>query len=420
MAFKLRSGNTSSFKQMGSSPVKQKSSSGPNMNDPKVEANYAKYKDNPEYAAAMDRKSGGKFEYDEKTRVSTSTSKKSNAAMNAKVKEVKDKNFTDTNNALVKTGRKKLTREEYNARTSKSSPAKQKLNKGGEGQDQDKIFDAKGIHVGDYVNGKKVMHHEQQHKKIVKSSKSAHGQLGDAKREHEMDKMYAKKKKSPAKQVNPKDPKAIEGKHYPSKETVKKLQKGPYAKGGQNAHPPSRAIKGKHYPDKAMVEKLKKGPYTKGGQNASSSKKVNAKTGKGAVSLRDARGGRGSLDFWNQTPDEVKVATRRAGREHYVANDNFSKNKKPANLNMKGGKTTTPGYSTTKAAKKVSKASKFIKGAKKVLKVGGKIAGGLGVAGTLYDMYKSGQEHSGGKAVKGQKSFMADAKKNTKSIFKKK
>ena len=87
---------------------------------------------------------------------------------------------------------------------------------------------------------------------------------------------------------------------------------------------------------------------------------------------------------------------------------------------MKGGKTTTPGYSTTKAAKKVSKASKFIKGAKKVLKVGGKIAGGLGVAGTLYDMYKSGQEHSGGKAVKGQKSFMADAKKNTKSIFKKK
>ena len=145
MAFKLRSGNTSSFKQMGSSPVKQKSSSGPNMNDPKVEANYAKYKDNPEYAAAMDRKSGGKFEYDEKTRVSTSTTanKKSNAAMNAKVKEIKDKNFTDTNNALVKTGRKKLTREEYNTRTSKSSPAKQKLNKGGEAQDQDKIFDAK-------------------------------------------------------------------------------------------------------------------------------------------------------------------------------------------------------------------------------------------------------------------------------------
>ena len=36
---------------------------------------------------------------------------------------------------------------------------------------------------------------------------------------------------SPVKQ----DPKAIKGKHYPSKETVKKLQKGPYVKGGQNA-----------------------------------------------------------------------------------------------------------------------------------------------------------------------------------------
>ncbi len=38
------------------------------------------------------------------------------------------------------------------------------------------------------------------------------------------------------KKVNPKDPKAIKGKHYPSSETTKKLQKGPYAKGGQNAN----------------------------------------------------------------------------------------------------------------------------------------------------------------------------------------
>ena len=83
------------------------------------------------------------------------------------------------------------------------------------------------------------------------------------------------------------------------------------------------------------------------------------KTGKGAVSLSDARGGRGSLDFWNQTPAETKVAKRRAAREHYVANDNFSKNKKPADFNMKGGKTTTPGFSTTKLAK-----------AKKVIKKG--------------------------------------------------
>jgi len=37
------------------------------------------------------------------------------------------------------------------------SPAKQKLNKGGEGQDQDKIFNDKGEHIGDYVNDKPVM-----------------------------------------------------------------------------------------------------------------------------------------------------------------------------------------------------------------------------------------------------------------------
>jgi len=38
------------------------------------------------------------------------------------------------------------------------SPAKQRSTKGGEGQDQDKIFDSKGNHIGDYVNDKKVMH----------------------------------------------------------------------------------------------------------------------------------------------------------------------------------------------------------------------------------------------------------------------
>ena len=141
--------------------------------------------------------------------------------------------------------------------------------------------------------------------------------------------------------------------------------------------------------------------------DANLSKKVNAKTGKGAVSLRDAKGGRGSLDFWNQTPDERKVASRRAAREHYVANDNFSKNKKPANFNMKGGKTTTPGYSTTKGANKglpknfnatgTSKAGKLAKvakktlstnlvsGGKQILKKGAKFLGGkaLGVAGML-------------------------------------
>ena len=45
------------------------------------------------------------------------------------------------------------------------------------------------------------------------------------------------------------------------------------------------------------------------------------------------------------------------------------------------------------------------------------IASGLAVLAE--QAYKSGQKKSGGKAIKGQKSFMAEAKKKTKSIYKK-
>ena len=141
--------------------------------------------------------------------------------------------------------------------------------------------------------------------------------------------------------------------------------------------------------------------------------------------------------------------------------------KKKSNFNFTGdSKSTTPKYSTTKAAKtqnfrneankiktvssKTNKGSKvvnafkntpkqYVKGSKEMLKTtnrnmisaskqvvkkalrgAGRLAGGLGVVAMAYDAYKSGQKHSGGKAVKGQKSFMADAKKNTKSIYSKK
>ena len=128
---------------------------------------------------------------------------------------------------------------------------------------------------------------------------------------------------------------------------------------------------------------------------------------------------------------------------------------------MKGSKgSTTPGYSTTKAAKSNMKANtKMLKNtkiqdakfgarqgygldknlrmgkgfsktariasrvgqlAKGAVRVASKVAGPIGLGLMAYDAYKSGQKHSGGKAVKGQKSFMADAKKNTKSIYKKK
>ena len=44
----------------------------------------------------------------------------------------------------------------------KKSPAKQRLKKGGEAQDENKIFDRKGKHVGNYVNDKKVMFTKKQ------------------------------------------------------------------------------------------------------------------------------------------------------------------------------------------------------------------------------------------------------------------
>ena len=66
-----------------------------------------------------------------------------------------------------------------------------------------------------------------------------------------------------------------------------------------------------------------------------------------------------------------------------------------------------------------SKIVKIASEAGKAARFAGKAVSAAVVPLTLYDMYKSGQKQSGGKAVKGQKSFLADAKKNTKSIFEK-
>ena len=49
------------------------------------------------------------------------------------------------------------------------SPAKQR--RGTEGQDQDKIFNDKGEHVGDYVNDKKVMHNDNMQKSLTNALK---------------------------------------------------------------------------------------------------------------------------------------------------------------------------------------------------------------------------------------------------------
>ena len=56
------------------SPAKNTPKVKVNMNDPKVRANYDKYKDNPKYRDALNKKAGGDFSYDEKS--NTSTTKK--------------------------------------------------------------------------------------------------------------------------------------------------------------------------------------------------------------------------------------------------------------------------------------------------------------------------------------------------------
>ena len=61
-----------------------------------------------------------------------------------------------------------LPEERVAAIAKKKSPLEQRVTKGGEGADENKIFDKSGKHVGDYVNGKKVMHTKAQHAKIEK------------------------------------------------------------------------------------------------------------------------------------------------------------------------------------------------------------------------------------------------------------
>ena len=225
MAFKLKSGNTTNFKSMGSSPAKNMKTGSyghsfespakqkVNMNDPKVEANYVKHKDNPKYRAALDKKSGGKFEYDKDSRTSTVSTpakqitKEGQARLDEQAKrKVSHKSYLDKNDNKSKF--KKDTKGVLRNADGKSvgdmnpkSPAKQKLNKDGEGQDQDKIFDDNGKHVANWVDGKKRAIETKRGPRVKKSTESAHGQLNDAEREYQQDLLDRKKTKSPAKQI---------------------------------------------------------------------------------------------------------------------------------------------------------------------------------------------------------------------------
>jgi hypothetical protein len=165
MAFKMRSGNKVSFKNMGSSPAKNMKTSSyehsfesPAKQEVSTEKkkfyvdNYEENKDKPGFQEAMDKAFDGETKVDGKTSITT-----------------------------------------------KRTPTKQKLNKGGEGQDQDKIFNDKGEHIGDYVNDKPVM--KPGFKRPVMSKKLSDLTPAD-KKAMNLDKTYPKK--SPAKQVKTK------------------------------------------------------------------------------------------------------------------------------------------------------------------------------------------------------------------------
>ena len=164
---------------------------------------------------------------------------------------------------------------------------------------------------------------------------------------------------------------------------------------------------------------------------------------------------KGTGDNLKRIMSENKAAQKKAGT-FYAPGANPNKSSMPKDFNVKGSRTsttpkynpnmpkgfnvkgssssTTPKYSTPKSSSYTASSSSVSSGATQYprraksianriglpKKIISKIAAPLTIAATLYDMYKSGQKHSGGKAVKGQKSFMEDAKKKTKSIFKKK
>ena len=161
----MKSGNKPGFKKMGSSPAL-------NMKDSSYESPAKQYK----------QPTGPRAEVKpEELRKVPMTNKEWN----------KDDSIqTRISEGSIET--QALRRKENKKQAKMKSPIKQRSTKGGEGKDQNKIFDENGKHIGDYVNGKKVM----------KSTTSAHGQLEDAERDFKRDMDRARPNKAKDKALN--------------------------------------------------------------------------------------------------------------------------------------------------------------------------------------------------------------------------
>jgi hypothetical protein len=186
MAFKMRSGNKVSFKNMGSSPAR-------NMKDGSYEHSF----ESPAKQGVITPKKLTPEE--EKEKIQKELRDKQNPPgpwdhsgiiAPEEIEDLKDVKNHEKNkpgpwdhSGVIKPPKNEDEGEP--TRPKKKSPAKQKVEKGQgklikgnkaepaqnwpgetEGQDENKIFNSKGKHVGDWVDGKKVMHTKKPHKTL--------------------------------------------------------------------------------------------------------------------------------------------------------------------------------------------------------------------------------------------------------------
>jgi hypothetical protein len=146
MTFKLRSGNKTGFKNMGSSPVKH-------VDDVKTGTNR-----NKAHADAHNKRHTEGDTHGEIGSKDNKWTKKDSAVKHRLTKKVSTgKGYEGVPGKGKIVEKFAFTEIAHEHPEKKKSPAKQKLNKGGEGQDQNKEFNKKGEHVGNWVDGKLVM-----------------------------------------------------------------------------------------------------------------------------------------------------------------------------------------------------------------------------------------------------------------------
>jgi len=150
-------------------------------------------------------------------------------------------------------------------------------------------------------------------------------------------------------------------------------------------------------------------PFKLKSGNASAFKNLGASPAKGVIPTS------------SQMPENFNTKGSSGAGKNILTKQQIAGNTKAA---LNDPKIKTVSSKTNVGTKVVDATNKNIKkqvrkkvGKEMVKKVLSKVVAPVAIGAELVDMYTSGQKHSGGKAVKGQKSFMADAKNNQTSIM---